>query len=82
MLTYWKPWAASPLATIASAAARTFASLTAPAQQFQEFQPIGGVSASLCSPPTMVSLPGALPWAFFTPSVPRWSCRRCLERSA
>ena len=29
ILTYWKPWAASPLWTMASAAARTLASLTA-----------------------------------------------------
>ena len=66
MLTYWKPWAARPLATMASAAARTLASLTALAQQFQEFQPIGGVRASLCWPPTIVNSRLALPRAFLT----------------
>ena len=57
MLMYWKPCAASPLDTIASAAARTFASSTEPPQTFHEFQPSGGVSASGCSPPTIVSVP-------------------------
>ena len=46
---------------MASAAARTLASSTALAQTFQEFQPIGGVRASLCAPPMIVSLPVALP---------------------
>ncbi len=66
MLTYWKPWAARPLAAMASAAARTLASLTALAQQFHEFQPMGGVRASLCSPPTIVSSRVAAPRAFLT----------------
>ena len=46
MLMYWKPWAARPLLTIASAAARTLSASTWPPQTFQEFQPIGGVRAS------------------------------------
>jgi hypothetical protein len=53
-----------PDATIASAAARTFASSTLPPQTFHEFQPSGGVSASASVPPTMVSVLVARPRAF------------------
>ena len=48
---------------MSSAAARTLSALTAPAQTFHEFQPIGGVSASLPLAATMVSSRDALPFA-------------------
>ena len=49
---------------MASAAARTLASLTDPAQQFQLFHPIGGVSAMVL-PQTIFSSRVASPLAFF-----------------
>ena len=66
MLTYWKPCRARPLETIASAAARTLAASTFSPQTFQEFQPIGGVRASLCSPPTIVRIEDVLPAELLT----------------
>lgn len=61
MLTNWKPCAARPLDTIASAAARTLASSTDAPQTFHEFQPSGGVNASASSPPMIVSVRVARP---------------------
>src|SRR5579863_8822192 len=61
ILTYEKPCAASPVLTIASAAARTLASSTAPAHTFQLFHPSAGVWASLCMPATILSLRLASP---------------------
>src|ERR1019366_406795 len=57
-----------PLLTMASAALLTRASETAPAKQFQLFQPIGGVSA-IWSPQTMRNLFSAMPREFSASSV-------------
>ena len=56
------------LLLIASAAARIFLSETAPAKQFQLFQPIGGVSASV-SPALIRRLRDVSPCAFFACNV-------------
>src|SRR5450755_3542551 len=53
---------------MASAALLTFSSETAPAKQFQLFQPIGGVSA-IWSPQTMRNFFSAVPSEFFAPRV-------------
>src|SRR5689334_9374980 len=66
MFTYWNPCAASPDLSNPSAAARTRASLTVVPQQFQEFQPSGGVSASACAAPTITNGRDASPLAFLT----------------
>src|ERR1039458_7969097 len=57
-----------PLLTIASAARFTRSAETAPAKQFQLFQPIGGVSA-IWSPHTMRNFFSAVPSEFFARSV-------------
>ena len=59
-----------PLLTIASAARLTASSETAPAKQFQLFQPIGGVSA-IWSPQTMRNFFSAAPSEFFARNVTR-----------
>src|SRR5262245_16163684 len=51
---------------MASAAARTFASSTAAAQTFHEFQPSGGVCARASTPPTIVISPAVEPAADVT----------------
>ena len=61
MLMYWKPCRARPVEIISSAAAFTLSASTLSAQTFQEFQPIGGVCASLCAPPMMVRSRRAVP---------------------
>src|ERR1035441_176024 len=53
----------SPLETMASAAARTFASLTSQPKQFQLFHPSGGVSARV-SPQMIFNERSALPNPF------------------
>src|SRR5580658_6279308 len=52
ILIYVQPCLSRPLLTMASAAARIFPSSTAPAKQFQLFQPSGGVRA-IWSPSTI-----------------------------
>ena len=63
MLTYAQPWSARPVATSASAAARTFSSETLPPNAFQLLQPIAGVS-EIVSPTLMTSVFSSLPRAF------------------
>src|SRR5882724_3356681 len=58
----------SPLLTIASAARLTMSAETAPAKQFQLFQPIGGVN-EMRSPHTKRRIFLACPLAFWAPSV-------------
>src|SRR4051812_38772350 len=76
MFTYVQPCSIKPEDAITSAAARTLSSLTAPAQQFQLFQPIGGVSA-MRSPTAMRSGASAVPRALVARSV-----TLCSPRSA
>ena len=49
-----------------SADTRTLSAVTVLPHAFHEFQPSGGVSASMWSPPTIVICPVALPFAFVT----------------
>src|ERR1017187_4951262 len=64
MLMELHPCWARPLFTSASAARFTLSADTAPAKQFQLFQPIGGVSA-MVSPQTMRNFSSAAPSEFF-----------------
>src|ERR1035437_9113211 len=68
MLMNVQPWLTRPLLIIASAARFTRSAETAPAKQFQLFQPIGGVSA-IWSPTTMRNFFSAVPDEFSARSV-------------
>src|SRR3954454_13562756 len=72
MLMYVQPWLTSPLLTIALAAASVLAWSTLGPQQFQEFHPIGGVSASV-SPTTILKSFLSSPLAFFARKVTLYS---------
>ena len=66
MLTYVQPWRISPDLTIARAERSILSWSTASAQQFQLFQPKGGVR-QICSPITMRKALRAEPRAFLAP---------------